>query len=48
MSASCYKAGQGTTDWEKKLMGDSWVIPTTILGRAVVGITQELPIVFFS
>ena len=25
-----------------------WVIPTTILGRAVLGITQESPIVFFS
>ena len=22
------------------MMGDSWVIPTTILGRAVVGITH--------
>ena len=23
------RAGQVTTDWEKKTMGDSWVIPTT-------------------
>ena len=24
------RAEQVTTDWEKKTMGDSWVIPTTI------------------
>ena len=29
MGASYFKAGQVTTDWEKKTMGDSWVIPTT-------------------
>jgi hypothetical protein len=39
---------QGRALWEKKTMGDTWVIPTTILGREVVGITQESPIVFFS
>ena len=33
VSASYYKAGQGTTDWEKKTMGDSWVIPTTRQGN---------------
>ena len=32
MGASYYvqdRAGYVTTDWKKKMMGDSWVIPTT-------------------
>ena len=48
VSDSYFKAEQGTTDSKKKTMGDSWVIPTTVLPSIVVGITQESPIIFFS
>ena len=32
------RQGRDTTDWEKKTMGDSWVIPTTRQGRVTHGL----------
>ena len=29
------------TDWEKKTMGDSWVIPTTRQGRVTHGLLNN-------